>query len=773
MKGSPIGLTATTLILVFVQFEFSFDRYHSKADRIYRVYTQAPGRSFHGSDYSTVVPSVLGKAMEAEFPEVEASVTLMRGGTPTVRLGDKVVTQNGMFWAGPEIFSIFDFEFLKGNPRSALTEPNTIVLSSIVAQRLFGEENPLGKTLLLRERYHLTVTGVYRESPEQSHIRPLMIGSFAAYAAGVANPKDLDWGNSSFHAYVLLREGTRVEDLQAKFPAFTEKYLGASIRERGLKEPTKYFLQSLTDIHLHSQHINFDISKNGNLTTLYILMAIAAVILFTACINYMNLATARASMRAKEIGVRKVVGAARVQLMQQFLGESLVLTVIAAILAFILVEFSLPAFSTLVEREFDTSFIANGNFFVGFMLVTIVTGILAGSYPAFLLARLQPTGVLKGQTERTRRSYVRNALVVLQFAASTTLVVCLLVILSQMNYIQTKDLGYQREQVMVMNFFGVANAQKGQLLKEHVVQIPNVAGASVCTSLPLEANSLTTIHGMNEQGNPIELKSYQMYVDDDYMRLFEVQLVAGANASASNLNGYLVNETFAKQFGWGDPVGKTFFHNTKQVTVSGVVKDFNMLSLHLPIEPLLIAPLGTGWGAFLAVKVRTGDLRETMAQMQNRWEQLIQDRPFEFTFLDDEFNEMYKDERRFADVISYSATFAVVVASLGLFGLAAFVIEQRKKEIGVRKILGASLNAIVLTLSKEFLLLVALANVVALPLGYYLMSSWLENFAYRVEFGVGVFLVAALGGFLAAFLTVGVQSVRAATANPVDALRYE
>ncbi|HEY4613125.1 MAG TPA: FtsX-like permease family protein, partial [Bacteroidota bacterium] len=713
------------------------------------------------------------KAMEADFPEVEMSVKFTGAGEAPVRIGDKVFMQDGMLWAEPEMLTMFDFDMMRGDSRTALAEPSTIVLAEPVAKRFFGEEDPIGKTMLVRDQYEVKVTGVYKELPKQSHFRPLMIASFATYAATRTNPNDLNWGNSSYYTHVLLREGARPEDILAKFPAFTEKYMGALFKEWGRTEPRKYLLQPLVDIHLHSSHINFDIGKNGNINTLFILSALALVILFTACINYMNLATARASLRAKEVGVRKVVGAERTQIMLQFLGESLVFTAIAALIAAILIEFSLPVFSSLVEREFDASLVTNVSFLWGFALVSLITGIMAGSYPAFVLARFQPVSVLKGQTQKMHRSQMRNALVVIQFAASITLVICLLAIVSQMNFVQTKDVGYQREQIVTMDILGTENVKKALLFKEQASRQANIIGASISTMLPVRVGSMTGIRGTDEEGNEKPLRSYQIHADGEYLNLFGIRLVAGNDITMSRQDGYVVNEAFVRHFGWKGPIGKTFIHNDELVSVVGVVKDFHMHSMHEPIGPVFIKPLAVDWATHLAVKIRTENVGETINQLQKIWEQLIPGRPFRYSFLDEQFNQLYQDDRRFAQIVTYAAVLAIVVASLGLFGLAAFIIEQRRKEIGVRKILGASLSAIILTLSKEFMTLVGIANLVAWPLGYYLMDSWLENFAYRIDLGIGVFLLAGFGALATAFVTVSFQSVRAATANPVEALRYE
>lgn len=774
--GLSIGMACSTLILIYVQFELSYDGFHSKADRIYRVYKQEPGNLFIGSDFFAVVQAPLGKTMESEFPEVESSVKFASTGSSLFRFGDKSFLEDGIYWAEPTLFSIFDFPFLEGNPSTALSEPYTVVLSKTVAERFFGKTSPVGKSLRFQEKYDLKVTGVFDDPPENSHFVPKIVLSFSTYEATQTSKEWLDWGNSSFSTYILLRENADVHTLEAKLPSFIQKHMGILFKEWGRKEQTKYFMQPLSDVHLHSSRINMDVGPKGDIQTIYILSALAVVILLIACINYMNLATARAAVRAREVGVRKVVGAQRSQLIRQFLSESLVCVSIAALISFMVVELLLPRFSELVERDLPRSLVAQGKFLVGYLFIVLAVGLTSGSYPAFVLTSFQPITVLKGLAKGTARSRFRDSMVVSQFAASITLIVCAIVILSQLRYIRTTDLGYDRDHVLVVRMRGL-DTGKAPRFKDEVLQTASVVGAASSQHLPINISSSTTVKGTSEKGEQLSVRSYQLYADYDFLKVYQIPLADGRaflpGSISDSSDAFLVNETFVKAFGWQYPIGRTFQRNQKTATIIGVVKDFHMHSLHDAIEPLFIRPPTSGSGQYLGIRIRPENIPGTIASLKKSWEQFSSEYPFDYSFLDDSFNKMYRSEERLSEIISSFTILGVLVASLGLFGLAAFITQQRKKEIGVRKVLGASVFSVVKLLSREFLTLVAFANLLAWPLAYYLMHSWLKDFAYRISLGVEYFVFAGVAAILVALVTVSYQSIRAAQANPIEALRYE
>ena len=775
IAGLAVGLASSTLILLYAQSELSFDRYHSRSDRIFRIYKQDPGNVFLGTDRFAVTPAPLGPALEADFPEVEASAKFMgTGASGSIRIGEKFFFESGIYWAEGSIFRIFDFPLTSGNPETALGEPGTVVVSEVVARRLFDQENPIGKVIRVLDRYDMTVTGVMREVPPASHIVPSILLSFPTYSA--VNEKNMNWGNSSYYTYVLLKEGAAAADVQGKLPSFAEQHMGELFKE-WKREPTRFFLQPITDIHLFSTHINFGPGPGGNITTVYILLALAIVIVATAVINYMNLATARASLRAREVGVRKAIGAMRFELMRQFIGESLVYTGIAAGLAVLLVEIFLPAFSTVVGREFSSSLITDPWFMGGFIGLTIFVGVVAGSYPAFVLASFHPVTVLKGATRRREGKTFRNILVVAQFAASIALVVCMLTIFDQLRFIRTTDPGFNREQVLTLRLRGNEAVRQIPILKAKLLESSSIHSVSASTHSPINVGSQSGLNVIDDLGVERNIRSYQMGVDSDFLDVYRMKLIKGQfvqdGESPAGHDRYVVNETFVKAAGWADPIGKTFKRGEKTIQIIGVIKDFHLHSFHQAIAPLVLIKSPPEWGARLGVRVQAGQLAGAIAFIEQAWKGVVQDYPLDYAFLDESFNTMYQQEEKLGEVILAFTVLAILVGCLGLFGLAAFVAELRRKEIGIRKVLGATEPSVVRLLSREFLLLVATSNVVAWPVAYYLMDSWLQNFAYRTPLGPGLFLSAGILAMIIAFMTVSYQSIRAARTNPVEALRYE
>ena len=781
IAGLAIGLTAATLILVYVQFEWSFDRFNSKADRIYRIYKRDPGNVFIGSDYFAVTPAPLGKGMESDLPAVEKSVTIRSDGG-LVRAGEHAYLEPGAYFATPSIFTVFDFPLVEGNERTALADPFTAVLSEELAKKYFGSQDPVGKTIRLWDKYDLKVTGVMKDVPENSHLRPTLLSSFATYVATVTEKSNLSWENSSNYTYVLLRPGADPAVLQSQLPAFAAKYLEKPRNEEERQRQTQFFLQPLKDIHLYSSFINFGPPGN-DLRLIYVLLALAMVILLTASINYMNLSTARASLRGREVGMRKVVGAQRSDLIRQFIGESLLYAVIASAIAILAVEMLLPAFSHLVDRTLPLSLLTNGTILLGFAVLAILLGVVSGSYPAFVLSSFQPVKVLKGLNRGRSRSSIRNILVIVQCSASTALIICTFIILNQLHYIRTSNLGYDREQVLTLRIRGLTWAEmvaadthdRVQLLKNRLLQYSNIIDATATSHLPIQVGSSGGITIKDDQGAERKGQSYQLYTDSNFLKVFRIPLKAGRFFRASDpadQDAAVINETFARTYGWKNPVGNTFLRGSRSVTVVGVVQDFHMHSLHEPIAPLFIGPSNAGWVGYIAMRIRPNDIPGTIAFVKNTWKKLTT-YPINYSFLDEDFDKMYRNEERLSQIVSWFASLAIIVASLGLFGLAAFVVEQRKKEIGIRKVLGASIPGVVAHLSREFLALVVIANLIAWPAAFFLMRSWLQDFAYRISLSAGPFLLAGLAAVLVAFATVSYQSIRAARANPVDSLKYE
>ena len=782
IAGLAIGLASSALILLYVQYELSYDRFNTKADRIFRVYKQDPGNVFIGSDYFAVVPAPAGKAMEAEFPEVESSVKFAGASSALLRVDEKAILQTGLKWAEPTVFSIFDFPLVEGDPKTALVEPNTIVLSEDVARRLFGDQDPLGRVLKVGDKYDMRVTGVMKDIPRNSHLLVSVFMSFATYEA--ERKKDMDWGNSSYHTYLLLHKGADVNAVRQRMPSFVEEHMGAMFKE-WKREPSKFFLQPLTDIHLRSTHINFGPGGEGDIKTIYILSALALILLATASINYMNLATARAMLRAREVGVRKVVGAGRGDLIRQFIGESLLVTVVSGLLALALVEGFLPSFSRLVDQPMTSAVLSGGAFVAGFFLITVIVGIVSGSYPAFFLSAFSPVRVLKSVSSGRDRGFLRNALVVLQFSAAIGLAVCAFVILNQLKFIRTSDPGYSRDHVISLRVGHQDIVKRIPSFRNEVSQLAGVADVTTSTSLPIQLNSSTGLSIISDDGQKIKSQSYQMETDNHFLNVYKIPLVEGRFLPAGPQQGddeeqYVVNETFARTFGLKHPVGRVIERGGKKVKIIGVVKDFHIHSFRQEIAPLLIAKQNPDWVSYISIRLRSAsekgtaaDLPATLNQIRSAWEKTIKDYPFSYEFLDDSFNKMYIRDEKLGEIVSLFTALALFVGAMGLLGLSTFVIQARRKEIGIRKVLGASSSSVAALLSRKFLILVGISNLVAWPLAYWIMTAWLNDFAYRISLGPGLFVLAGGAAALLALATVSTQAIRASRANPVEELRYE
>lgn len=777
IAGLALGMACSMLIVLYVRFEMSFDRFHENSDRIYRVIKKEPGNEFLGSNVFMVTQFPLGESLKKDFPEVEEFATLQTWRNSMFQVEGGTAFEQSLLWATPSFFEVFSYEFLSGDSRTALAEPFTAVITQKLAQKVFGADDPMGKVMRFNNKYDLIVRGVLRDVPENSHIQFDVVTSSETYLATTKNPEQFrgNWSNSSYYNYFVMREGASVSALEAKLPEFVQRYMGKLFEEWGRTQPTELIIQPLVDIHLFSRG-NFDIGQNNDIKNIYVLSAIALVLLLTACINYMNLATARASLRAKEVGVRKVVGAQQSQLMKQFLGESLFFTMIGALVAVILVELLLPFFSNLVDREFDRSITSSIGFFAAFIAVAFLVGIVSGAYPAMILASFRPVFVLKGATGAGRKTRLRNILVVAQFAASVTLIISTIVILRQLDYIRSKEPGYQRQNVVVLSLRDGEMRKSVKAIQERLLQHPGILSTTSSSSLPTNIGSQTGLDWTARDGQE-PLRAYQCQVDYSFLETFKIELVEGRNFSpdhpSDTTQAFLINETFKKAMGWEIAVGQQFGRGDNPTgKVIGVMKDFHLHSLHQPIHPLFMELAGQSMFN-LSIRIRPENIPETLGHIGRVWGEFSKSYAFEYTFLDEEFNRLYKSETRMGAIVSSFASLSILIACLGLFGLAAFVIEQRRKEIGIRKVLGATMPNIVVLLSREFLRLVVIANILAWPLGYYIMDAWLQDFAYRVPVGFDLFILSMVIAVAIAFITVSYQSIRASISNPVEALRYE
>lgn len=774
--GLATGMAVFVLILLYVQYELSFDRHHENAKQIYRVVTENPGNYYLGSNQYGTTPPPLAPTLMTEYPEVLSATRIASRGGILVACEEKSFLEERVHFCDPQTFEIFTFDFIRGNPQTVLQDPLSIVLSEKMADKYFGDQDPMGKVLRFDNALDFVVTGVFEDMSKNSHFTMDFIVPFESITkTGVSNLQS--WSNNSCYTYFLLQEGADADDLEAKFPALIDKYAGDDIWSwKGQK--TRYLLQPLTKIHLYS-HINFEISANSDIKYVYIFASIAFLILIIACINYMNLATARSAQRAKEVGMRKVVGALRIQLIRQFLGESIVLAFISLLVTVAIVDVCLPVFSLFVERELSFKVIENLPFLLGILAIVLFVGLFAGSYPALYMSSFRPVSVLRGAYSRSLKGRgMRNVLVVTQFVISITLIISTVVVRNQLHFVKNKDMGYSREQIIVLTIYDRNLRKKMETLKTELKRHPNISQVS-SGNLPNHINSQTLV---DWPGKPedVDAPIYVGVADYDFVDLFEIAIVEGRNFSRefpADANGaFLLNETAVEALGWDSPLGRELYHwgnkNRPPRKVVGIMKDFHMHSLHLEIKPLYIF-LDPDYHWNLSIKVKTIDLPQTIGFIEEKMKEFSPRYPFTYQFFDDIFDRAYRAERRIGTIFSVFSLLAILIACLGLFGLASFTALQRTREIGIRRILGASVSDIAYNLSQEFSKWVVMANVIAWPVAYFVMNRWLQSFAYRIHIGIFTFVFAGIVALAVALLTVSLQTIKAATANPVDALRYE
>lgn len=774
--GLAIGMAVFLLIFLYVQYELSFDRWHKNAKRVYRVVQRQRGNMYLGSDRFAVTAAPLAQALMDEFPEVVSATRVDSTGNVLFTYGEKSFVEKTMHWADPNIFKIFSIELTRGDPESVLSDPNSILFSESMAKKYFGDEDPIGKTVAYLDRYDMKVTGIFKDFPKNSHFTMDIIMPFETM--GTIQNRRLDtWGNNSYYTYFLAQEGVDPLQLESKLPALMKKYSeGKGWEYEG--EQSRLYLQPLTRIHLFS-NINFEIIPNNDIRYIYLFSSIALLILLIACINYMNLATARSVKRAKEVGMRKVVGAQRNQLILQFLGESILLAFISLILTFGFVLLALPSFGDFVQR--DLRFDPFGNLFLlmGLLGIFILMGLLSGSYPAVYISGFKPITALYSKSYKgTGGIFLRNLLVIFQFTISILLILSTIVVRNQLHFIQDKEMGYNRKHIVVYRIRDTNLQKQIEAIRTELKNYPGVINVATSTSLPNHISSQTFAKW---PGKPEDLNVpiYVCDADYDYCDVFELKLVQGRNFSrefTSDAKGaFLINETALKAMGVESPLGMELnrWGNAEPAgRIVGVLKDFHMHSLHQQIMPLYIF-LEPNRCRNISIKIHGENIQKTMALIEQTFKKFSPKYPFEYSFFDDVFDQAYKAEQRIGAIFHTFALLAVCIACLGLFGLSSFTAENRTREIGIRKVLGASVSSIIRMLSQEYTIKIILANLIAHPLGYYAMHTWLQNFAYKIKLGVLPFIGAGLIALVIALLTVSFQTFRAAAANPANSLRYE
>lgn len=773
--GLTIGLTSCLLIALYIQQQLSFDKFQKNGDRIARVIMEY---NFEGSDasnkgnYTSVrVPMV----MKQNFPEVKDAV-IMTNSKKIIRYNNSLVTENNFMYADSSFFNLFSFDLLEGNKNTALTEPYSVVLTKSSAKKYFGNADPVGKTLQLSgDSNFYKITGLVADCPANSQIQFDFIASFSTF--GMSKEYYGTYWNANYTTYLLLHDKKSISTLQAKLPAFMKKEM------EGQHAIVNFYLEPFNKIHLYSPYDAF--APNVSITYIYILAGVALLILVIACFTYINLSTARSVERAKEVSIRKVAGAQKNQIFWQFIGESAVVCCIAVLLGLTCAALLLPSFSQLTNQQLQLSSLLSWPILAVAVLIIAVVSFAAGSYPALVLSSFQPARVLKGAFKNAASGqWLRKSLIIFQFVISVFLIMSTFIIQQQLYYIQHKKLGYDREHVLVLPVsYGPKNVD---LIKTEFKQNADVKNVSLCYNTPV---SILGGYNMSKPEMPenAQIAVTSNPVDNEFIPAAGLQLIAGENLTTQDLKDvsdedenaqpvfhFIINESGAKQLGWTpqEAIGKKMFlDRSRPGYVRGVVKDFNFQSLRNPIKPVVLFP--SPYGNTLMVKITGNHIPETISFLQEKWETLVPDRPFEYRFLDDDYNKLYQNELRLGKIMNIFASIAIILACIGLFGLSAYSAQQRVKEIGVRKVLGATVSNIVFVLSKDFIKLAFIAALIAFPIAWWAMHKWLQRYEYRISIEWWVFVATALATLLIALLTVSFQAVKAAWSNPVKNLRTE
>ena len=783
--GLAIGLTCTILIGLFVQNELSFDKHHKKHNNIYRLESHFTIQE--SDDYFAATAFPLAVALKLENPEVKEFVRFAPMDNNLFEIDGKKFFEDNVFYADSTIFNVFTHKFIKGSQEKALSEPNTMVLTESFANRIFGQENPIGKILSTGYGFGFTITGVIEDVPYNSHFRFEALGSMITLAEFFGHDRysslepNAFW-NIGFYSYILLNEGTDIQGVLDRYPQFNEKY----IKPVGDQINAKFQLmvQPLADVHLYSD-VGYDL-PTGNIAYVYIFSIVAIFLLLIGCINYMNMATAHSATRATEVGIRKVVGANRGLLRRQFLIESLVITFLALVLAFIAAELLLPTFNEIADRHLELNISGNALFFLVILGTTILVGIISGGYPAFYLSSFIPVEVLKGKFLKGRGT-LRKILVLLQFSISIIMIIGTFMVAKQLNYLRTKDLGFDDENIVVLTIRDTTGVQNLDAFKEELLKHPQILKAGRSSSIPGQGYGIIVQRYETNDGTMAEKGINFVFVDNDYLDVMNMKIIKGRNFDP-NLQtdleeSILMNETTAEILGWDyeEAIGKKIHFGAdldgsavRETKVVGIVKDFHYSSLHNKVDPILILLADTPLRN-ISLRIKGDNINETLKYMEEKWDEFCPTFPFDFTFLDDSLNEQYIAEQKIGTTFTYFSILCIIIACLGLFGLASFTAEQRTKEIGIRKVMGASVSNIVLILSKEFSIWVILANIIAWPVAFLALKNWLQNFAYSIDI-LNNFFIFILSGILAliiALITVSFRAIKAANSNPVKALKYE
>lgn len=767
VTGLAIGLAASLLILLWVQEELSYDRFHRNAENIYRV---EEDQFYSGERYHVyVTPHPSGPVWKERIPEIVEQTRINRLRRILFRRGDNVFFESTIVAADSGLFKIFTFAFESGDPATALSSPHSIVLSEILAEKYFGDDNPLGQTITLENRFKFTVTGVMKDIPGNSifSFQGVIPYSFLREIGAISD----SWGSNSILTMVEVAEGSDIESINKKLTDVVLEYLPQT--------RTKYLLFPFTDIHLHSQ---FGYGEDrGPVIAILIFTLIAVFVLLIACFNFINLATAKASSRSKEIGIRKVAGADRKSMILQFMSESFLLVTASMIIALLLVGLLLNAFNNVSGKQFTLSDLFQLKFIISFIVVGLLSGFISGIYPAFYLSSFKPVSVLKGETASGRgNGRLRQILVVIQFSMSILIATVAIFMNQQLRFLQEKDLGFEKEDLvcipMSQDMKGKYYSLKTELLKETLI---TGVTASLVNPVMISSNS----GGADWPGKDPEQSVLigTNGIDYDYLETMKMELVAGRNFSrdfpgdlARDTTGnFLVNEEVVKIMNIGDPVGTSFSFLGLHGTIVGVLKNFHFKGADQPIEPMAFALAGTRFLDYILIRLTHGKTEESLKSVEKIWNELIPEFPLEYTFIEQDYENLFKSEIRLVGLLKYFTILALIIASLGLYGLSAYSTERRSNEIGIRKVMGSDSSSVIITMAREFIVLVLFSLIISLPAGWLIVENLLKQFAYRINPGIIVFVLIGAGALMIALLTVSYQAFRASRINPVEALKTE
>jgi len=779
ISGLAIGLASFIIIMLYIIDELSYDRYHKNAENIYRLVNVY---DFDGvGENSASSPFPVAFTMKDEYPGMIKNVVRVfnfQSPRMLVEIGDKRYNERKFFFADSTFFNIFDYEFIHGNPKTVLNESYSVVLTESAAKKYFGEDDPINKIIKFEKQFDLKVTGVIKDVPAQSHFNFDFIASMSSVDRMFGGRLPQTWVWNPCWTYLLLEDGA-APVLEKKFPDFINKFFNDAE-----KENISLYLQPLTDIHLKSR-LDYELEPNNNISYIYILSAIAAFLLIIASINFMNLTTATSGARAKEIGIKKVVGGYRSQLIFQFISESITISFISLIIALILVELLLPVFNTFTNKEIVISILFQPKYLFALIVLVLFTGVFSGIYPAFYLSAFKPISVLKGSLRRENKSTLpRKILVVLQFVISITLIIGTLTVFNQLNFLQNADLGFNKEQVIIIPVNHTPIAQSYKSFKNELLLNTDIISITAVDDIFGVAHNT---HEFLPEGFPQDkLQFYPaLVVRYDFVKTFDIKILAGRDYNEDNKTdpekGMLINEAMVKHLGWGsneEALGKKFKSLNGEEKVIGVTNNFNAVSLYEQAGPFVLNikenPEEVMWFLkFMAIRIIPDNHKKTIDFIEAKWKEFAPNRPFEYSFLDQELNKLYKDEDNLGKLSLIFSLLIIFIASLGLFGLTSFMAEQRTKEIGIRKVLGAKVTDIITLLSKEFLKLIVVAILIAWPIAFLLIDDWLSHFAYRTTINWFVFILAGLFALVIALLITTYKAYVASQTNPVNTLKYE